>query len=277
MCSGHHGWVSSGAIGLLAGSFLLACTEFEAGTDELEPASETLAQLPEGSGVDWSCLGAQSARSPDPGALGAAITYSLRLVDIATNAPFPGVTARACGLTDVDCTVPVTERLQPDADGWVHVPLTENFSGYLELEGPPALPYIFYLPSEGLRTMREFPLFMISAQGYLALVTANGVTDDRALGGVATRTFDCVGNPAPATVLTNNTGGVPYYFANGLPDVTRRQTDESGLAGYLNVPPGVTLIQSELGDGTVVSRKSVIVRPGWLSAIFMRPAPFEGQ
>jgi hypothetical protein len=261
---------------LVVGLVLLGCTEFEPGTDELDPSSDVLEQLTEAS-ADWSCLGTTPDRSAAPGALGAAITYSLRLVDIATGSPFPGLTVRACGLTDIDCMMPVADDLRPDADGWVDIPLTENFAGFLEMESPTSVPYLFYLPSEGLRTMRDFPLLMISLQSFQALVGALGVVGNAELGAIATRAFDCQGAPAPATVLTNNTGGVPYYFADGLPDVTRRQTDDDGLAGFLNAPPGVTLIQVQLGDGSVVNRKSIIVRRGWLSAVYMRPAGFVAE
>jgi hypothetical protein len=68
---------------------------------------------------------------------------------------------------------------------------------------------------------------------------------------------------------------VPFYFTNGLPDITRRQTDEDGVAGFLNVGPGVTVLQATLPDGTVMTERTFFVRPGWLTATFLRPAPID--
>ena len=64
--------------------------------------------------------------------LGAAVVYSLRLVDLVTQEPVPDVVVDACALTDITCNAPVAARLTPDAEGWVNVPLTSNFTGYLE-------------------------------------------------------------------------------------------------------------------------------------------------
>jgi hypothetical protein len=266
----HHGSIAARATRLGAGLFLLACTEFEAGTDELEASTEMLDQLP-ASGGDWSCLGDSPAPLLDPGTVGSPITYGLRLVDIANGNPFPGVTVRACGLTDIECEAPITDRLGTDAEGWVDIPLTENFAGYLEVESPTSLPYVFYLPNERLRTMRDYPLVVISEQSFAALRAALGVGDMPELGTISTRNFDCTGNPAAATVLLNNTGGVPFYFINGLPNITSRETDGAGLAGFANAPTGVTQLEVRRGDGALISRKSVIVRAGWLTGAFMRP------
>jgi hypothetical protein len=260
-------------IGLGIGPLVLACTEFEGGTDELEATTEMLAELPPAAGTDWSCLDAAPSRA-GPATLGAPITYTVRLVDLGTRNPVPGMTVRVCGLTDVDCVMPVADRLLPDADGWLDIPLTEGFAGYLELRSPSTVPTSFYL-NEGLRTMTEYPFVAVTVPTFEGLRAAVGVAGDSSLGAIAVRTFDCQGAPAPGTVLTNNAGGVPFYFANGLPTITRRETDDEGLAGYINSPPGVTLLQSQLADGTVVDRASLIVRPGWIMTAFMRPAGFQ--
>jgi hypothetical protein len=260
-------------MGLCMVSVLPGCTDFEPGTDELSASREMLGELPAAPGTDWSCLDTVPSRI-DRATLGAPITYTVRLVDLGTRNPVSDMTVRVCGLTDVDCVMPVADALRPDADGRLDIPLTEGFAGYLELRSSTTVPSSFYL-NEGLRTMTEFPFVAVTVATFEGLRAAVGVTADDSFGAIAVRTFDCQGVPAPSTVLTNNVGGVPFYFANGLPDITRRETDDDGLAGYVNSPPGVTLLQSQLTDGTVVDRKSLIVRPGWLMTAYMRPAGFQ--
>jgi hypothetical protein len=273
MGRGHHGSIARRPAGLCVGLFLLGCTEFEPGTDELTGTTEVTDQLTPGVGRDWSCVGSVPTRSfgTDPGA---AITYTLRTLDLGTLDPIPDMTVRVCALTDVECDMPVIDRLEVDAEGWVDVPLTENFSGYLELESPTTVPGSLYLGG-GLRTMTEFPLLMITVPAFQGLMAAVGVTEDPAAGHVSIRTFDCQSDTAPGATLSNNTGGVPFYFINGLPDITLRETDDDGLGGYVNVPAGVTSVQSRLADGTLVDRRSFIVRPGWFVSSFMRPAGFQ--
>jgi hypothetical protein len=272
MGRGHHGSIARRATGLCVGLFLLGCTEFEPGTDELEASTERLDQLPPGVGSDWSCLG-----SVPPGTneteLGAPITYTVRLLDLGTRSPVPNMRIRVCGLTDVDCVMPVAD-VAVDPDGWVDIPLTENFSGYLELLSPSTVPSAFYL-GEGLHTMTEYPFLVVTEPSLQGLVAATGVGFIPTAGTISVRTLDCQSNTAPNIAVTNTTGGVTYYFANGLPDPTPRATDGDGIAGFINVPPGLTTLQARLADGTVIDSRSFIVRPNWIMTAFMRPAGFQ--
>jgi hypothetical protein len=251
---------------------LLGCTEFEPGSDELEAMTERLDQLTPGIGGDWSCLGSvpEGANSPE---LGAPITYRVRLLDLGTRGPVPGMMVRVCGLTDVDCVMPFA-NLEVDADGWIDIPLSENFSGYLELLSPTTVPSAFYL-GEGLRTMTDYPFVVVTVPSFEGLMAAVGIAADRRAGAISVRTFDCRSDTAADVAVTNTTGGITYYFADGLPDITPRGTDGDGIAGFLNVPPGLTRLQARLADGSVIDSRTFIVRPGWLMTAFMRPAGFE--
>jgi hypothetical protein len=258
---------------LMGASLALGCTEYEPASDTLPSTTENpLEGLPPALGADWSCLGTAQDRAPAPGMLGAPVVYSLRLVDLATQEPVPDVVVDACALTDITCNAPVASRLTPDAEGWVNVPLTSNFTGYLEIESPGTVPYLFHLPDDGIRTMRDFPLLLIDLESFGALQQALRIQADPTLGAIAMRAFDCQGNPAPGVALQTNSGGVPFYFENGLPNTTRRVTDAAGLAGFIGAVPGVTLLESELANGTTTSTKSLIIRSSWMTSVFMRPA-----
>jgi hypothetical protein len=269
-------------LGALALGVGMGCTQFEQGTDTLptvgenplrdEPMEMPAAEL----GAEWSCLGLPIDRTPAPGTPGALVVYSLRLVDLASGEPFTASTIRLCGLTDITCASPLMDQLKPDADGWIDVQLSANFLGYLEIESVGAVPYIFQLPDDGIRNMRDFPVVMIGLENFGALLSALGVQYDPTLGAIGLRSFDCQGAPAPGIALRTQGGGTPFYFDNGLPNTMRQQTDPGGLAGFIGSVPGVAVVESELGDGTITSTKSMIIRAGWMTVGFMRPRQATG-
>jgi hypothetical protein len=265
---------------LLLQTLLPGCTAYEPASDTLATTSQSPlggqaagGQTPEvpDLGADWSCLGTAVDRAPLPGTPGAAVTYSLRLIDMGSGAPFTDANVRVCGLTDVMCSDPLGTQMKPDADGWISVPLTANFTGYLEILSQQAVPYIFLLPDAGIRTVRDFPLFIVGLDDFAALLSAMHLPFDPAVGAIAVRVFDCQGAPAPGVQFQTNSGGTPFYFESGLPNTARDQTDPDGLGGYIGSLPGVTVFESELVDGTLTSQKSMIIRPGWLTTTFMRP------
>ena len=264
------------AMGLGMG-LLVACTDYKPASDTLDSVSSPLdpqdSEVLDDFGADWSCLGREPAAPlPLPGALGASIVYSIRLVDLATGNAMPEVTVRACGLTDITCDAPVTDVIDTDEEGYANVPLTANFRGYLEVQSPRAVSYLIPLPEGGLRTMRDFPMSMISLESFGALVSALRINPDPTLGAIGFRAFDCQGQTAGGVVLQTTTGGVPWYFENGLPNTERGLTDQQGLGGFIGTTPGVTVLEGELSDGTPTATKSIIVRAGWMTAGYLRPA-----
>jgi hypothetical protein len=152
------------------------------------------------------------------------------------------------------------------------VRLTENFVGYLEIQSPRAVPYVFHLPTAGLATKADFPLAMIALQNFGAFLEEFQLPIDPALGAIAVRSFDCRGRPAAGVELTSEVGGVEWYFDEGLPRTSSLQTDDSGLGGFVGSDPGLSVLDASLSDGRSIERKSIIVRPSWMTAGYMRPA-----
>jgi hypothetical protein len=245
---------------------LQACSDYESASDRYTGS------LQPGEGADWSCLQSTPEPPRTPGLAGGVIIYSLRLVDLATDEPYADATVRACGLTDIQCDTPITPTLSSDDDGWVNVRLTENFVGYLEIESPRAVPYLFHLPAAGLATKADFPLAMIAVESFGALLEAFELPFDPGLGAIAVRSFDCRGRPAAGVDLSLSVAGVSWYFEQGLPTTSRLQTDDSGLGGFVRSVPGVSLLGASLPDGRLIESKSIIVRPAWMTAGYLRPA-----
>jgi hypothetical protein len=251
----------------LASGMVWGCTPFEPGDDQLVAAA-LLTQA-------WSCLAQNDERRAVPVFSGAAdrVVYSIQMIDLSSGQIYPNAQVRACALTDVDCEAPVSDTLTVDSQGWVDVPLFRDFVGYLEITSPELVPSMFYL-TEPLspQTMTEFPLTMVSLESLEPLTRLLGVQPVPGTGILATRSFDCEGNTASGVVLSSEADGMPWYFVDGLPSGMASATSADGIAGLVNVPPGLVLVEALAPDGaSVAGQQSFVVRPGWVSSAFMRP------
>ena len=64
------------------------------------------------------------------------------------------------------------------------------------------------------------------------------------------------------------------YLDGALPSTDATETDPSGRAGILDVPPGPVVVRSILAEtGEVVATREVFIRPGHLTLIGMIPTP----
>lgn len=244
-----------------------ACSEYKPGSDTLMGTGALTGEL----GGDWSCLGGEVEPPALPVTPGARAIYRLQLVNLGTPDPVPGVSVRACSVSDPDCKTPIGPPVMADEEGNVEIPLYENFVGYLEITGQGAVPYIFHLPDDGLSNQEDFPLAMINLESYLSLSDVLNVTIDDLLGAIAVRAFDCDGNFGEGVRLKNSQGGQGWYFAGATPTLDREYTDSSGLGGFVNVRPGLIDFEATLIDGTPVTLKRLIVRTGWMTAGYIRP------
>lgn len=251
---------------VLASGMPWGCTPFEPGDDQLEEPS--LAQA-------WSCLAQAGELRATPVFSGAAprVVYSIQVIDLSSGQIYPDATVRACGLTDVNCEAPVSDTLPVDSQGWVDIPLFRDFVGYLEITSPQTVPSMFYLTEPVLpQATTEFPLTMVSRASIGPLTQLVGVQPEPGTGIFATRSFDCEGNTASGVTLISEADGVPWYFVDGLPSRMASATSADGVAGLVNVPPGLVLVETFApGGASIAGRQSLVVRPNWLSTAFMRP------
>lgn len=206
-----------------------------------------------------------------PSEPGARVYYGLQLVDLATMMPFPDVTVTACPLIDPMCQTPAAGPMPVAATGFVDVPVYENFVGYLQIESPNAVPYIFHLPDDGLRTDRDFPLAMISRESLAGLSATLRVPIDPTLGAIAVRAFDCDGKPAEGVTFKSEKAGTGWYFDRDFPTLDRKYTDSGGLGGFVNAEPLPTNFEATLSNGELITVKRILVRSGWMTAGYMRP------
>jgi hypothetical protein len=257
----------------------LGCTEFEPGSDTLsftgniDPLEPT---EPIEKGTDWRCL-SQPVVPPSAPVFGGGVPrviYSLQMVDLSSGAIYRSIKVRACPLTDVACANPLTDILTVNEQGRVDVPLFQNFTGYLEITSDELVPQLFYL-TEPLQpqTAPEFPLAMVALTNLVPLVQLLNVELQPTSGLIAIRIFDCQGDTAPGVNLaTEQNDAVPWYFVGGLPSRTQTRTGPEGLAGFMNVAPGLAVFEATNEDDTLLGGlQSVVVRPGWMSSMYLRP------
>jgi hypothetical protein len=114
------------------------------------------------------------------------------------------------------------------------------------------------------------PLAVVTRALLPALSAATGRQQELSLGLVHLRVFDCDGASAPGVTFSiNQTEAWPWYFVGDYPTSDANETTDLGLGGFINVTPGVALVEAELsGSGLAIApAESIIVRPGWMTGM----------
>ncbi|MEY4548080.1 MAG: hypothetical protein RL685_4275 [Pseudomonadota bacterium] len=261
----------------------LACTEFEAGSDELQGSGGStdtrLGALTPEVGRDWSCIGALVQGDTGiarPIANAARLVQSLQVLSLAAGSVPPDVTVRACTQQDVGCVNPVTSSLPLNAEGYVDLPLYEGFDGYLEVTGPTIVSALMFYqyPLNASSRRDTTPLGIVEKAVLPMLTQAIGTPQDPGLGLLALRAFDCSNEEAPGVQYVIDRPGVPWYFVAGLPSGVPVETDRSGLGGFLNVAAGTSVVRISLSSGEreIALPKSLLSRPGWMTVLRALPS-----
>jgi hypothetical protein len=159
-------------------------------------------------------------------------------------------------------------------DGVLHLPLSQGFDGFIELTSPSSVSTMFFVNQPLMTDSRE-AFRIINQMGLQALAASSGVTIDPALGHLVVRAFDCEGAPASNVQFsTNRAGGAVFSFANGLPNAGADVTTSDGLGGFVNVPPGLVVVQGiEVESQRPSGSMSVLVREGWFTYGNLEPLP----
>jgi hypothetical protein len=200
------------------------------------------------------------------------VIYSIQVVDLSTGQLYPDARVRACGIADVTCENPVTNLLPVDDEGWVDIPLFRNFTGFLEVTSADMVPFLFYLTEPVVEPTVEYPLAVISIASLGPLVQLLGVPFQPNTGVVAARAFDCTGGTATGVSLSTGNDATAWYFVDGLPTTMGAGSGSDGLAGLVNVDPGIAVLDLKAPNGASIGGpQSVVIRPNWLSALYVRP------
>lgn len=274
---------------------LASCVRFASELDVLDSERSGLeAAMPAVPGKDWSCTPGTSSppqagsvgpgshpasaeEEPAPAAEQVPLELALSAVDFVTAAPVEGLRVRACFRADVGCANPLSDERAPADDGRIQVSADPGFNGYLELLAEGMLPTLLFFSapwsSALLAQLQRTPVRLLPRPTLQALGSTARIQLDPAGGVLGVYAYDCGGTAAPGVRLELDTGAVRYTFVNELPVVDQDVTSEQGLAGFVNVPPGVVVVSSFAeGQPEALSVESLLVRGGWLSSVSLLPA-----
>lgn len=203
-----------------------------------------------------------------------------------------GLTVKSCGAVDVDCASPIS-TVQTDATGAASIPITKGFAGYLHLGPPPAsFPalsptiYAYVFPpgaAPGVTShvcptcAPEVSTPVVSTLEIGALASFLGISLDTSRGMLFLTALDCDNRPHAGiqVSLEQADGKVKrFYLQDGLPNAKLTETSVTGSAGFGNVPAGVVSVTLRLGKtGTLIGRRTVLVRAGTLTIMHVPPTP----
>jgi hypothetical protein len=253
----------------------IACSELAPGTDRLaqgigRQTADSGAGIDPG-GVDpvWGCLGQVEAPSAVP--VQPEVTLSLRIIDTNTDRPPSALSVRACPKLDVECMVPLSDAVSVAADGFVHITTVQNFDGFLEITSPGYVPTLFFV-NPPLTADRQDDFAIVTTQTLISLAALANVPIDAALGHLLIRTFDCEGEQTSGVEFSNDKGGQPFTFVQGLPQVGTVVTTTDGIGGYVNVPVGYVVVTGrEVAHDASSGTASVLVRAGSMTYSDVRP------
>jgi hypothetical protein len=266
------GYVSNAAL-LLVLALTGGCTKFASEWDESTDSAHGALRVIPG---DYSCVATEARSTPITAVDPPPLVYSVQAVDFISGLTPPSLRIRACYRTDIQCLAPVTPSLAPDATGVVTLPLTLDFSGYLELTGDGVVPTLYFFPDlltpDLIERLEQVPLALLSPESLAGFGGTSRLALDPGTGIISMNTFDCSGPNAAGVRLELDSKAVPFAFVDGLPVPYQDTTTEEGAAGFANVPPGLAVVKGFKGESTeVVALETVVVRAQWVTIGALMP------
>jgi hypothetical protein len=221
----------------------------------------------------WACLAVGDAPPP---AESRKYTVTIRIRDLVTEQPMPGVVGRLCRKLDITCSQPVGGEIPADQDGNLVVEVEPGFDGYAELRAKDKMPglYFFFPPVQENRDVPFVPLLPPAVLAQFAQLNGKQLIAGR--GHVLLGAYDCLRRPAEGIHLSSVDGDADtaaFYVLEKFPKVVATETDRSGRGGFINVPPGPVAVAGDLADGRHVASVSVLIRPGTITYTSLTPLP----
>jgi hypothetical protein len=232
-----------------------------------------------GIGGQWGCVGNVSWPHPTSS------TVTLSLVTTDFNAPHPPIAnleVWICGALDLSCGSPLAEGTTDDNGSFVRnvsnqANLGEGLAGYWKVFSSQG--YATQLLSWGVPLSAatfSYASSLVSEATSQAGLTALGIAVDPSLGMISTQAFDCAGNPAAGVEVTTDIGDPNLQIRElyGVTGLKATATDSTGIALFVNVPPGVgSLTATPVAIGKPSSRQSIQVQAGTWSYMPMVVTP----
>lgn len=235
----------------------------------------------------WGCLGNVQwpAQSPTE-----TVKFRERFRRLIGSVPIVGLKVAACASLDPDCTSPLAQG-ETNEKGDIVLDVPKNFRGYLHMPAGPATftdmaPTIYAVyppPSKDADLVTEpepakVPIGVSISELNILLAQVQSAADPN-LGHIFGLVVDCQSAPTGGVALKSaqvDPKTIQYFYeGNDTPSVTRTETDPSGNAGFLNLPPGIVSLELTLpaqGNKRTGSY-SVLVKKGSVTIINLVPTP----
>jgi hypothetical protein len=252
---------------------------FPAGADAARALGQCLgdACAPTCGDPAWTCLDTVTW----PAASKAPVTIWLQMNDYLTGAPVSGASVKLCRVTDEPCDAPIAGPLTTGADGLATfpgiVPSPAGAGFYFEVTGASLFPALYFLDPEPIAADVTFAWSFVSAAAAMGL--NRGVPLDPSRGQIVLSIHGCFDPSAAGATLVGEGPGfdsfsVPIYLRNGLPVTGVTTTDQTGIAGFLNVKPGNVTLKAEVASTQqLVGSAVVFVRAGYVTYTVLPPTP----
>lgn len=193
-----------------------------------------------------------------------------------------GASVKACDKTDPGCGTPAAQATSDGAgQGILRLPAHEavglGFQGYYDIEAPQEVPWLIFSSSPITQARVPFNWTVLSQTAFQTLTSSANVALDPTRGHIAVAAVDCLLSPASG-VIVSATGidakTKSLYLSGGALVANTGQTDITGYAFFLNVPPGnVTIQTTPKALNRVSSSQVVFTRPGAVSSVIALPTP----
>jgi hypothetical protein len=238
-----------------------------------------------GSGDDRTCWNAQCFERADvqqfqcdvsaPAAN--EVQFKLPIRELASQKAPSGLFVSACRVLDPSCNHIAASYFDADGSGQVSLILPNDFIGFLEIHSDRNLTTLYYLTRPPAPDTTANTLYLYSSDTLAMLGEMLGTSVDSSAGVALLDVLDCNGKPVGGIDLVASTKTTAFYFVDGAPshdgDTTSlSDAGNSGLAGFLNAPPGSISFSARLGaDGPVIAKFNANVRANTLTYIDIRP------
>jgi hypothetical protein len=229
-------------------------------------------------GRNWSCVGRVTGSKPksDMVALTVDFFHSTSIE------AFANLDIAVCDGQDVQCLHPRAQS-KTDAMGRVAFTLQQHgnstnttvpafgLDGYVQVTSPEVNPFFTYWGFAITEPRYRFWIGAPTRAEVDGLLTAYKVSLNPSRGNLIASLLDCEGLSAKNVVVTLEPSDPDTQVGYGLsPGAT--ETDQDGWALFFNVPEGtVNVTATPSGLGKPSSKKTVNVRVGWTTAIWLSP------
>jgi hypothetical protein len=229
----------------------------------------------------WSCVGKVSSPPED---MSRSVTLQYTVTDIGQN-PLPGMTVQVCGRNDPGCINPLVSPMTTGVTGTVSLSVPYGAGVIVVVTGPPCadaggstcyLKTLYYVdPPPTVSATTATMIEALTPASVNALAGIGGHFFDPSEGILVLQLEDCSFTPGGAVPgvrfsLSSAAGMDAYapdtasfYLLSSMnPDFTATQTTSASVGGYINAPPGLTIVTGTLVQGNLqIGQNEVVVGP----------------